>query len=119
MFFTQVWDKDLLNLQEQVNALYLNSNNEVISWRCLNTGTCAETLFDIKLTLSCALICMASKIIIAHNHPSGKLQPSYNDITITNKLNQASALMDIQLEDHLIISRLGYYSFKDTRILKA
>jgi DNA repair protein RadC len=106
-------DNSLINLQEQVYALYLNSNNEVIGWRCINTGNCGETLFDLKFTLSCALSCMASNIIIAHNHPSGTLEPSLNDIQTTDRLKNAAALIDIVLLDHLIIKKTGYYSLMD------
>ena len=114
-----IWDKALINLQEQVYVLFLNNANQVISWSCLNTGTADETLFDVKLALGCCLACQASKMIIAHNHPSSRLNPSYGDITVTERLNKAAATMDIKLEDHLIVTRKDYYSFRDHRLLKS
>jgi DNA repair protein RadC len=108
----------MLNLQEQVYVLYLNNKNEVICWRCINTGTCDTTLFDLKLALACGLNCMASKIILAHNHPSGLLKASAGDISVTKQLKKAAMLIDIQLVDHVIISRDGYFSFLDHRLLK-
>jgi DNA repair protein RadC len=96
--------------------VFLNAKNEVISWRCTNTGTGIETLFDIKFVLSCGLITMAAKIVIAHNHPSGVLQPSPGDIAITKKFKSACDLVDIELLDHLIISDRGYFSFKQNGI---
>jgi DNA repair protein RadC len=113
LFFSDIYDKSLLELQELVYIIYLNNNNKVISWIQLNKGTCSETLFDIKFALACALGCMASKIIIAHNHPSGKLTPSPADIEITKRFINISRFLDIVVEDHLIIGRDGYFSFAD------
>ncbi len=90
----------------------------MIGWRCINTGTGNETLFDIKFALSCSLNCLASKIIIAHNHPSGMLKPSGGDLNVTDRLSKAAELMDIKLLDHIIVNRNNYYSFKDHGVLK-
>ncbi|RYX87264.1 hypothetical protein EON73_01740 [bacterium] len=66
--FYEDLDKGLLQLQEQVNLIHFNSPNEVISWRCVNTGSMGHRVFDIKLTLSCALNCMALGIMMTHIH---------------------------------------------------
>lgn len=116
-FFMKVWDTGLICIQEQVYVLFLNAGNEVISWRCTNTGTGIETLFDIKFALSCGLNTMASNVIMAHNHPSGILRPTTGDIFITKKFKAACDLVDIVLLDHLIISAKGYFSFKQDRLL--
>ena len=116
-FFMHVWDKQLINLQEQVYIIFLNTGNEVISWRCLNTGTGIKTDFDLKLALACALSCMATKIIIAHNHPSGILNPSKDDIIMTKKLVAAASILDITLADHIIVTRSNYFSFIDSELL--
>ena len=62
---------------------------------------------------------MATNFIIGHNHPSGNLQPSKQDIAITLKLKEAAQLMDIKLLDHLIISPIQgrYYSFADSGLI--
>jgi DNA repair protein RadC len=109
----KIWDKALLNLQEQVYVIYLNGANEVICWRCLNTGTNCSTLFDIKLAIGLALTCQASNIIIAHNHPCGSLLPSGADVSVTGRLKAQTEFMDMKLLDHMIISRKGFYSFRD------
>lgn len=116
-YFMQIWDKKLINIQEQVYVLFLNDQNEVICWRCLNTGTCCSTLFDIKLAIAIALSCLAANIIIAHNHPGGSLKPSGADMAVTGRLKAAAAYMDIKLLDHIIISRNGYMSFRDDHLL--
>lgn len=113
-----IWDKKLLSLQEQVYVIFLNQSNQAICWHCFNTGNTSQCSFDIKLVLACALGCAASKIIVAHNHPSGILKPSRPDLYITDRLNRAAQLVDIKLEDHIIIDRLNYYSFVDNGILK-
>ncbi len=107
-----------MDIQEQVNILFLNGANEVISWRCFNTGTCNETLFDIKLVAGCAVTCLAAKIIVAHNHPSSILIPSLSDISITKKLKSACEILDITLSDHLIICRGGFYSFAENGLMR-
>jgi len=117
-FLIKIWDKSLINIQEQTYILFLNTTNQVISWRCINTGTGSKTLFDIKFAMACALNCMASRIILAHNHPSGILRPSSGDIEITRKLNYAADLLDIKLVDHLIVTRRNFYSFSDNDLIK-
>lgn len=113
----KIWDNDLLSIQEQVYVLFLNANNQVICYRCLHTGTTTQTLFDIRLALACALGCLAVKVIIAHNHPSGNPRPSQGDVGITQQLKAACTLMEIHLIDHIILTMYDFYSFKDNRIV--
>ena len=117
LFFKTHWDKGLINIQEQVYAIFLNGNNEVISWRQVNTGNTNESLFDIKLMVACALNCLATKIIVAHNHPSGILKPSEADIMVTRQLQMGSLYLCIEVSDHLIITDRSYYSFKDNGLI--
>ncbi len=105
-------------MQEQAYILYLNTANEVISWRCLNTGTGNQSLFDVKLALACGLACLATRIIIAHNHPAGTLHASPADIRLTKNLQRAAELMDITVIDHIIIGGNGYYSFAEHSLLR-
>lgn len=117
MFLRRVWDNDLISIQEQVYILFLNNNNQVISYRCLHTGSTNQTLFDIKLAMACALGCLAEKVIISHNHPSGFLRPSPGDLAVTKQLKSACELLDIQLIDHIIMNQWSYFSFKDDRLI--
>lgn len=112
-----IWNRGLIELQEQVYVLFLNGNNEVITWRCINTGTNSESLFDIKLALCVALNCMASKMIVSHNHPSGFLHPSRDDINITKRIKSAGNILDIPVADHLIVNRVNYFSFLDNDLM--
>jgi len=61
---------------------------------------------------------MAAKFVVAHNHPSGILRPSREDLLITDKINKAAQLLDIKLEDHIIICKWNYYSFVDNGVLR-
>jgi DNA repair protein RadC len=115
-FFKSIWDDELMNLQEQFYILFLNQNNEVIAWRCINTGTSNECKVFVKMAVACALLCMATSAIIAHNHPSGNVRPSKSDLFFTNKLFRALDLLDIKLLDHLILSKDKFFSFIDNDI---
>ncbi|WP_452221431.1 JAB domain-containing protein [Lacinutrix salivirga] len=107
------WDDNLIELQEEVKVVLLNRANIVTGIYDLSKGGITGCIVDIKLVLSVALKAIASHIILVHNHPSGNLKPSEADKSITNKLDKASKLVDVSLLDHLIISKDGYYSFKD------
>jgi DNA repair protein RadC len=102
-----------IEMQEQVIVLYLNRANKVIGYYRHTTGGVNSTIMDVKLIISTALKSLSSGIIIAHNHPSGNLRPSDQDIAITNTIKKAAASVDITLLDHIIITKDGYYSFAD------
>jgi DNA repair protein RadC len=63
-----------------------------------------------------AIKAMATRIIVAHNHPSGTVNPSRADIRLTSQISQACKIMDIELLDHLVITPDKYYSFKEEGI---
>jgi len=98
---------------EALAVLYLNTANKVTQTEILSYGGLSATIVDIRIILKNALLHLASKIIIAHNHPSGNMQPSKADKDITEKLKQASNYLEIQFLDHLIIGQDSYYSFAD------
>ena len=75
------------------------------------------TVADPKIIFAAALKSCASGIILAHNHPSGELDPSKEDIAVTKKLKAGAELLDIKVLDHLIISKEGFYSFADEGVL--
>ena len=77
----------------------------------------AGTSVDIKLLFKSALEQTSSAIILAHNHPSGQLQPSQADKHLTKKIIEAAGLFEIQISDHLIVSSETYFSFADEGIL--
>lgn len=98
-------------------VILLNRANRVVRQYQVSKGGIAGTVADPKLIFKNALDALASGIIVAHNHPSGNLNPSQADIDLTQKLKDAGKLLDIQLLDHLIISGQRYFSFADEGIL--
>ena len=107
------WNKDTIELQEEMKVVLLNRSNHLLGIYELSKGGIAGTIVDVKLLLSVALKCAASNIIMVHNHPSGNLRPSKADIAITDKVKTATRQVDLLLLDHLIISKDWYYSFAD------
>lgn len=109
---------DTLEVQEQFIVMYLNHRKKVIGVYRLSKGGITGTVVDIRLVLSVALKTLATSIVIAHNHPSGNLNPSTADVKITMQLNDACKLMEIELLDHLVITQgEEFYSFKDQDIM--
>lgn len=111
------WDKSILELQEEFKVLLLNRANKVLGIYSLSKGGVSGTLVDAKLVFSVSLKCNASNIILAHNHPSGNLQPSECDKRLTAKLKSAGEYLDIKVIDHLIITKENYFSFADNGLL--
>jgi len=83
----------------------------------ISKGGISGTVTDVRIVLQAAIKSNASGFIIAHNHPSGNLNPSESDTRITQKIKEAGNVMDIQLLDHLIITPgEDYYSFADNEL---
>lgn len=112
----KIWSPQL-ELREEFYMLLLNRANRVIGWHCISQGGLSSTVVDIRLIFSIALKCVASGIIVAHNHPSGNLKPSEIDISLTKRIKDAGKLLEITLLDHLILSSEGYYSMADEGLL--
>lgn len=98
---------------EEFWVLYLNNSNKILFKLQLSKGGMLGTVVDIRILFRVALEQYATAIILVHNHPSGKLQPSEADIQITKKIKLAGTQMDIPVLDHVIITDRGYYSFAD------
>lgn len=108
-----LWDKNKIDYVEHFYVLYLNRANKVIGSMLLSTGGCVGTVVDVKVLVQGALLSNAQGIIMAHNHPSGNLNPSNNDLDITSRIKTACNYFEITLLDHLILADNTYYSFKD------
>ena len=102
---------------EEFWAIFLNQSNKVIHISQLTQGGINQSIVDIRILFKNALDHFATGIIVAHNHPSGNLNPSSEDIHITKKIREAGVLMNIQLLDHLIITQNSYLSFADENLL--
>ena len=110
----QHWHCDLIEFQEMVKVVLLNNSNIVLGIYDLSKGGISSSIVDVRIILSIALKCLASSIIIVHNHPSGTLKPSEQYMSLTTKIKNACEMIDLKLLDHLIISRSNYYSFADS-----
>lgn len=112
-FILNHWDDDTLDIQENVKMLLLNSSNTILGVYDVSKGGINSTVIDLRLVLSVALKCLASSIILVHNHPSGNINPSEQDREFTKKIKSACKFLEIQLFDHIIITRHDYFSFAD------
>ena len=111
------WDNNRIELLEQAKAILLNRSNKVLGLIDLSTGGMDTTVIDHRILLVSALKTCASSIMLAHNHPSGNLQPSEQDKNLTTRIADACRLLNLRLLDHLIITTEGYYSFADEGLL--
>ncbi|MGA9212674.1 RadC family protein [Kaistella sp.] len=102
---------------EEFWAIYLNQNNRVLGKSKLSSGGINQSVVDVRILFKTALEHLATGLIIAHNHPSGNLKPSSEDIRITKQITDAGKILNIQLLDHLIISQNAYLSFADENLL--
>ncbi|QIG90756.1 DNA repair protein RadC [Chryseobacterium sp. POL2] len=102
---------------EEFWVLFLNQSNKIVHKTCLSQGGIAQAVVDVRILFRMALDHFATGIIVAHNHPSGSLKPSAEDIRITKDIKEAGKLLKIELLDHLIVSQQSYFSFADENML--
>ena len=98
-------------------VLYLNQASRLLRHELISSGGMTGTVADIRIILKNALLYSANQLIIAHNHPSGNLQPSAADKELTRKLKEAATSMDIRLLDHLIVAGVSYLSLADEGLM--
>ena len=101
---------------EEFWVLFLNNSNKILFKSQLSKGSMTGTIVDVRIVFKLAFEQNATAIILAHNHPSGKLQASDADIQITKKIKTAGQQLDIPVLDHIIVTETGYYSFADEGI---
>lgn len=97
--------------QEYFYCLYLDNKKKIIQSKLLYIGTINQTLIHPREIFKEAYLLSASSIICIHNHPSGNVIPSNEDILMTKNLKNIGELMGINVVDHLIIGSENYYSF--------
>ncbi len=103
--------------REVFRAVYLNKKLEIIEERDLFIGTIDETPVYPREIIARALACHATAVILAHNHPSGRLQPSPEDLRVTEKVISACSLVGVKVLDHVIVGANGYFSFSNEGLL--
>jgi len=102
--FRRYWDRDRIEHIDEVKILLLNRNNKVLGIATVSMGGVSGTVMDERVILQYAIKANASAISLAHNHPSGNLEPSDADMNITRKIKKALDLMGITLLDHIVIT---------------
>ena len=98
---------------EEFWAIYLDQSGSVIKRVRIGKGGIDCTLADVRIILRYALECSATQLGIVHNHPSGNVKPSSQDIKLTRTIKNAAEIMNIRLFDHVVIGCESYYSFAD------
>jgi DNA repair protein RadC len=98
---------------EHFAVLTLNGAGDVINCRVITIGLINHSLVHPRETFRGAILDNAVSIICAHNHPSGSLEPSSQDIAVTRQLSEAGAIIGIQLSDHIIVSKTGFCSMRE------
>lgn len=114
--FRKIFDADTFLWSEEFIVLCLNNSNRVLGFYKVSSGGITATVVDIRMIYTIALKSCATSIIVAHNHPSGKLLASDADKEVTKKIDDAGKILDIKLLDHIILTDTGYLSFKDEGI---
>lgn len=109
--------EECMQHHEEAYAVFLNRSNRVLGISNISKCGIAGTVVDIKIILQTALKVHASAIIFSHNHPSSNLNPSQDDIRLTENMKAACKLMDISFLDHIIITEESYYSFANEGLI--
>ncbi len=103
--------------QEHFLSITLDGASHIINTRTVFIGTLNQSLVHPREVFADAIADRAAGIIIAHNHPSGTLEASRADVQITQRLKEVSKLVGIELLDHVILAKNGFYSFSDEGLL--
>jgi len=103
--------------QEHFLSITLDGASHIINTRTVFIGTLNQSMVHPREVFADAIADRAAGVIIAHNHPSGTLEASRADIAITQRLKEVSRLVGIELLDHVILSKHGFYSFSDEGLL--
>ena len=99
--------------REIFTVLYLDSQLQLLESVPVSTGTASECLVTPSMVFPPALELGAHSYILVHNHPSGALKPSEHDWLVTEKMKVAGDILNIPLQDHVVISSIGFYSLRE------
>jgi len=103
--------------QEYLVCISLNGANEVIEKRVVTIGLLDKSPVHPREVFADVIADRAAAVILAHNHPSGDLQPSEADLRIHEQLAEAAKILGLRILDNVIISRKGYYSFQEAGLI--
>ena len=103
--------------KEYFVSIILNTQNEIIETDIVSIGTLNTSIIHPREVFRRAIQLNGNAIIIAHNHPSGSLEPSIEDLNVTKRLSEAGKLLGITILDHLILTQNAYMSFAEKHLL--
>jgi DNA repair protein RadC len=98
---------------EFMYMLMLNRQHQILGYHQVSKGGITGTIIDLRVIYQVALKANASAIIIAHNHPSGNLEPSETDKKVSREVKDAGKILNITLLDHIILTTDGFHSMAD------
>jgi len=98
--------------QEHLYCFCLNSKNKVITVELISKGSLTGSICHPREIFKAAIISNSASIVLAHNHPSGNIDPSVDDIGVTKRIHEVSKLIGINFLDHIIIGKGEWFSFK-------
>ena len=104
--------------KEHFKLILLNTRNKIIGISTVSIGTLDSSLVYPREGFNEAIAHNAYSVILAHNHPSGDPEPSEDDITITRRLIEAGKILGIEVTDHVIIAKNGFFSFKEKGLIR-
>lgn len=115
-FLRGIWDQSKLCYQEQFLVVCLDNRKKVIGWSIISEGGRNATVVEPAMIFQFALLSNAKTIIVAHNHPSGKEEPSTADIHLTKRIAESGEFLGVQVDDHIIITKSSYTSLREERL---
>lgn len=103
--------------KENFVVLFLDTQNSIVGKEIISVGTLNASLVHPREVFRTAIIKKCASVIVAHNHPSGSLEPSTEDLMTTRRLQDAGKLIGIDVADHVLVTKVGYRSFKESNLL--
>lgn len=117
-FVLRTIDIDELQVQEHFLAFYFDRSFNLLGYKTISTGSTIAITVDVKQIFSIGVILNAQQIMVAHNHPSNNLNPSYADLEITKKIVAAADNLGMSCVDHLIVTKYNYLSMHNEKLVK-
>ena len=103
--------------KEHFKLILLNPRNKIIGISTISIGTLNASLVHPREVFKDAIMHTAASVVLAHNHPSGDPEPSEDDITITKRLIEAGKILGVEVIDHIIVGKNGFFSFKEKGLI--
>jgi DNA repair protein RadC len=116
-YLRSIWDDGQLDFREQLILVLLDNQKHVLGWNLVSSGGPTATIVEIASIFQAALLGNANSVLLAHNHPSGNPKASSADIKLTKRAVEAGKLLGITVDDHIILYRGGYTSFRNKGLI--